>query len=219
LINLPKKVSELNRKEILKSFLEGVNIKEISSIYNFSITTITRQLKKSLGESKFNEVKNIAPIDRIKKEDRISSQIINSDLNNQNSDKTSNLSQPHEDFCNFVELEPVAEGIEFEHQKEVSSKPLKSIEFPEVVYIVVDKEIELSPKLLNEYPEWSFLPALDLNRYTIEIFSAQKDAKNKCNKNQKILKVPNPKVFLIASGHLKNKGITRLIFGDLLISI
>ena len=216
---MPKKVSELNRKEILKSFLEGINIKEISSIYNFSITTITRQLKKSLGETKFNELKNKTKKDNMKIKNQTLSPIINEDINNVISNNSSVSFQHNYDFDSFVELEPINDGIDLENQKEISSRPLKSIEFPSKVFIVVDKEIELRPKLLNEYPEWSFLPTEDLKRVSIEIFSDQKDAKTRCNKNQKILKVPNPRVFLIASAHLKNKGITRIIFGDLLLSI
>ena len=216
---MPKKVSELNKKEILKSFLEGINIKEISDIYNFSTTTITRQLKKSLGDTKFNEVKNKTKKDNIKIKSQILSPITNEDISNVISNNSSTPFQYKDDLCSFVELEPITDGIDLENQKEISSKPLASIEFPKMVFMIVDKEIELSSKLLNEYPEWSFLPSEDLNRVSIEIFSDQKDAKTRCNKNQKILKVPNPKVFLIASGHLKNKGITRIIFGDLLLSI
>ena len=216
---MPKKVSELNKKEILKSFLEGINIKEISCIYNFSISTITRQLKKSLGDTKFNEVKNKTKKDNIKIKSQILSPITNEDISNVISNNSSTPFKYKDDLCSFVELEPITDGIDLENQKEISSKPLTSIEFPKMVFMIVDKEIELSPKLLNEYPEWSFLPSEDLNRVSIEIFSDQKDAKTRCNKNQKILKVPNPKVFLMASEHLKNKGITRIIFGELLLSI
>ena len=85
--------------------------------------------------------------------------------------------------------------------------------------MLIDKKIELNPKTLREYPEWSFLPEDDLDRLTIEIFSEQKFAKKYCTKNQKLIKVPNSKVFLIASQSLKLKGISRIIFNDSLLSI
>ena len=81
--------------------------------------------------------------------------------------------------------------IDNEKQKDLSSKPLNEIEFPNVVYMVVDKKIELEVKLLKDYPEWQFLSENELNRKTIEIFSDLKIAKRYCNKDQKVIKVPN----------------------------
>lgn len=212
---MPKKVSELKRKEIIDSFLNGLNIKEISLSFNFSISTITRQLKNALGEKKFKSIK----------QSKLKSSKINSSFNSKLKEKDNIHSEQFNSldkdnyFSDFVELEPLVDGVELDKQKDISSKPLENIKFPKIVYLVVDKEIELIPKLLNEYPEWRFLPYEDQNRNTIEIFSEQREAKMKCNKNQKLLKVPNPNVFLLASRNLKKKGITRIIFGELLIAI
>ena len=63
------------------------------------------------------------------------------------------------------------------------------------------------------------LPDEDLERKTLEIFSDQRIAKSKCNKNQKLIKIPNSKVFLIASKSLKSRGISRIIFYDNLLSL
>ena len=98
-------------------------------------------------------------------------------------------------------------------------KPINSVDLPNVVFIIVDSNIELQPKLLKDYAFWSFLPEKDLCRNTLEIFSEQRSAKKFCSKNQKIIKVPNPNVFLIASEVLKKKGITRIIFDQLLLSL
>jgi len=216
---LPKKVSEIKKKEIIDSFLKGSNIRDIADIHNFSITTITRQLKNALGENKFKELKKLKSKTISKNVNSVES--INSELNKNENELLEPLSSfsQNQDFSDFIELEPLIDGVQLDKQKEVSSKPLRNIKFPKVVYLIVDKEIELKPKQLNDFPEWSFLPNEDLERYTIEIFSEQKDAKIKCNKNQKLLKVPNPNVFLLASKNLKAKGITRIIFEELLISI
>ena len=85
--------------------------------------------------------------------------------------------------------------------------------------MIVGEKIELVSKLLSEYPEWSFLPDVDLNRNIIEIFSDQKLAKKVCARNQKVIKIPDTKVLLITSGILKSRGITRIIMEDLLISL
>ena len=91
--------------------------------------------------------------------------------------------------------------------------------FPKVVYLVVDKKIELEIKLLKDFPEWQFLPQDDLNRKTIEIFFDLNLAKRSCSKDQKVLKVPNTDVFRIASPVLIAKGISRIVCAENLIAL
>ena len=55
---MPKKVTEKQKKEISDAFVDGVSIKEISLMYDFSIITITNQLKKILGKDIFEQIKN-----------------------------------------------------------------------------------------------------------------------------------------------------------------
>tara|TARA_Y100000589_G_scaffold330537_1_gene380486 strand:+ start:2922 stop:3554 length:633 start_codon:yes stop_codon:yes gene_type:complete len=210
---LPKKVSALQKKEILNLFKVGVDLNDISAKYNFSLITIARHLKNILGAEKFNELKNNKKkfIKTDKKNDIVG-----------NSNKTNKLQATRkEEQSNeqFFEVIPITEGIDFNHHKEFASEPLKDANLPEIVYMLIDKNIELIPKMLREYPQWSFLPNEDLDRMTLEIFEEQKYAKKLCTKNQKLIKVPNSNVFLIASNVLKSKGISRIIFNNLLIAL
>ena len=97
--------------------------------------------------------------------------------------------------------------------------PITDIDFPKIVYMVVDKKIELEVKHLKDYPEWEFLPASDLDRKSIEIFFDIKIAKRYCSKEQKVIKVPNTKVFKIAAPFLKSRGISRIVSSDKLIAL
>ena len=85
--------------------------------------------------------------------------------------------------------------------------------------MIVDKKIELEIKYLKDYPEWGFLSQEELNRKTIEIFFDLKIAKRFCNKEQKVIKVPNTNVFKIVARVLINKGISRIINEDKLIAL
>ena len=85
--------------------------------------------------------------------------------------------------------------------------------------MIVDRKIELQIKLLKDFPEWEFLPFEDLNRKTIEIFFDLNLARKSCNKEQKVIKVPNTDVFRIAAPALISKGITRIVCPDNLISL
>ena len=85
--------------------------------------------------------------------------------------------------------------------------------------MIVDKKIELEIKLLKDFPAWGFLPKDDLNRKTIEIYLDLKLAKRCCNKEQKVIKVPNTNVFKIAAPFLISKGISRIVSDDKLIAL
>tara|TARA_B100000963_G_scaffold311840_1_gene288968 strand:- start:2688 stop:3314 length:627 start_codon:yes stop_codon:yes gene_type:complete len=208
---LPKKVSEQQKKEIFDSFVSGVNLKELSEKYKFSNTTIVKQLKSKLGLEKFNELRD--KNNKLKKENIIPEDNLSTD---NNLDQSIEI-DPFED--KFIEVIPITDGIELDNQKDLASEPLKKVKLPDVVYMLVDKNIELLPKLLKEYPEWSFLPQEDLIRMSLEIYDDHNYAKKLCSKNQKLIKIPNPNVFLVASRSLKSKGITRIIFNNRLLSI
>jgi len=206
---LPRKVSEVEKKAILDSFISGTDIKEIAEIYKYSPATISRQLKKILKKDQFEDIK-IKNTEFNKKQPKES--LEGNSKVNANIEKESSSEE-------IFEILPIINGLDLDNQKELSSEPLSDAKLPEVVYLVVDKKIELIPKLLKDYPKWSYMPAEDLKRTTLEIFADQKHAKRHCSKNEKIIKIPNSKVFIMASKSLLLKGISRIIFDDLLLSL
>ena len=223
---MSKRVSEIQKRQISESFINGKEISELSKTYNFSKQTIIKQLKIILGEEQFNilsdqrKAKSGLKNDNFKFVEKKSKNIRG---------ESQNISQIKEDKYDFFEkdmtseeffeIPPVTTNIDLDNQKDLTSKPLSEANFPDVLYMVVDKNIELEPKLLKDFPEWRFLSEDDLNRTTIQVFSDQKLAKQLCSKNQKLIKVANTNVFLIASENLKSKGISRIIFGDSLLAL
>ena len=207
---MPRKVSDDQKKDILNSFVNGMEIKEISKNSNFSSQTIIKQLKKILGEDEFlkRKIKN-----KSLKEAKV--------IKIENTFGLTKESSANVDFIeeSFVEVVPILTEIDSTKQKDLSSEPIEKKIFPEVVYMLVDNKIELHIKLLGEYPEWSFLPDKDLERKTIKIFSEQKQAKKSCSKNLKVIKIPNPNVLKMASYSLKAKGISRIIFDNSLVAL
>ncbi len=209
-----KKVTDIQKKEILKSFKNGVSIKELSLKFNFSAQTITRQIKNLLGEKEFQEFKSLIS-KNAKKIKENSTSLINEETEiSEISNEKRSTNQIKENFNEFYEIIPLINVKNIENQKELASYPFKNIEFPKMVYILVDNAIELDVKLLKEFPQWSFLPNEDLGRHAIEIFSDPKKAKINCMQNQKVIKVPDPKVFFKVSEILKSKGISRIIFNE-----
>jgi len=216
---LKKKVSDLQKKNILESFRNGVSLKDLSLEFDFSVQTITRQIKKLISDKEFKKIK--ASLDN--KKDSINENNFKdkSNLNNYKVYKSEEDSLPQnaDQDCIFFEVAPLTESVNLDKQIDISSKPLSEIDLPNNLYLIVDKNIELEPKILKDFSEWNFLPEEDLKRLTIEIFQDKKSAQLKCTKNQKLIKVPNSKIFVMTSKILKSKGITRIIFENSLISI
>ena len=223
---MSKRVSEIQKKQISESFIKGKEISELSETYNFSKQTIIKQLKIILGEEQFNilsgqrKAKSGLKNDNFKLVEKKSKNIKGESQNiNQIKENNHDLFEKEMTNVEFFEIPPVTTNIDLDNQKDLTSKPLSEANFPNVLYMVVDKNIELEPKLLKDFPEWRFLSEDDLNRTTIQVFSDQKLAKQLCSKNQKLIKVTNTNVFLIASENLKSKGISRIIFGDSILAL
>ncbi len=220
---MPKKVSEDEKKKILVSFSTGCSLEELSKIYNFSIQTITRQLKNLIGDNKFREIKSsIRDNKKLPKSDinKFKDKLVTENQKDITNEQPRNIDDSFDnETSNFFEITPLTDGVDLEKQKDLSSTPICDVDFPKVVYMIVDKKIELEIKYLKEYPEWGFLSQEELNRKTIEIFVDQKVAKRFCNKEQRVIKVPNTQVFKIAAPFLLKKGVSRIISVDRLIAL
>ena len=223
-----KRLSEKQKQEIVKYFIDGFKIDEISMVFDFSKLTITRNLKKSLGDQRFLELNSL----NIKRANLDNKKInLNKSPNKKNNleDNTKNKFNEEKQNINnqdqtihdteFVEITPLNFEIENATRKDYSSVPISEVELPSIVYMVVDKKIELETKYLKDFPDWQFLPKVDLNRQTIEIYFDLKNAKSYCNKDQKVIKVPNTNVFKIVAPILISKGISRIVSPDKLIAL
>ena len=227
---MPKKVSEKEKQELVMAFLNGQAIEDLAEKFNISKVTIIRHLKKEISEHEYEDIikkskslEKQPETNKSQTENLLKANFDNEDIKNNSNDPkilneniTSSNFQP---IDSFFEIAPVDYEIDNSSRKELSSVSLSEVDFPRVVYMVVDKKIELEIKLLKDFPEWEFLPHDDLNRKTIEIFFDLNLAKRSCNKEQKVLKVPNTDVFRIASPVLIAKGISRIVCAENLIAL
>ena len=202
---MAKRLTEKQKSKIAEYFKNGKTIEALSEEFNCTNLTITRNLKKNLGEVIFKE---------LVKKNKISDEFNNAQTFDVNKSENNNFSTEE-----FIEISPLHFDLENFSRKELSSVPLHEVDFPKVVFMIVDKNIELEIKLLKEYPEWEFLPNEDLKRKTIEIYFDLKLAKRACSKEHKVIKVPNTDVFRIVSPILISRGISRIVSADKLIAL
>ena len=221
-----KRLTEKQKEEILKSFKSGISIDFLSQKYTCTNSTIIRNLKKNLGELEFKELAKKSKISKLKTKNIKNQTLDKEKINFQNKDSKNpkvlneNITASNFDLNDsFFEIPPMDYEIDNLSRKELSSVSISEVNFPKVVYMVVDKEIELEIKFLKDFPEWEFLPHDDLNRKTIEIFFDLNLAKRSCKKDQKVLKIPNTDVFRIAAPVLISKGISRIVCPENLIAL
>ncbi len=223
---MAKRLTEKQKDEMKNLFVNGEELDSLKNRFEVSKLTIIRNLKKSLGDNdydtflkknkKSNKIKNLKIDVNNQKESNIKNNIpkITSDnTSSENTNKDFLIDQP------LIEITPLIEDVNLEVQKDLSSIPINSMSFPKILYMAVDKNFELEIKILKDYIDWSFLPKDDLKRKTIEVFLDIKKAKTNCNKDQKVIKIPNTNVFKIVNKILLAKGISRIICGDKLISL
>ena len=225
---MPKRLSDNQKEEMINRFKDCTSIDQLSIEFGFTKLTISRNLKKSLGNDLFdNLVKNMGEIGKSnigqeknkKKSNKKVNDIKNTDFEKDNDHESSKIDENGFLNSSFMEIVPI--DFEFDNQprKELSSISIDEITFPKVVFMVVDRKIELETKLLRDYPDWHFLPEKDLDLKTIKIYSDIKDAKIDCKKDHKVIKVTNTNVFKIASRIMLSRGISRIICDNELIAL
>ena len=216
---MAKRLTDEEKEKMAILFATGKSIEDLAIDFNSTKLTISRNLKKSLGEKKYGE---------LIQENKLSSQKDNKINHNSNlGKKTDGNFLPDKELIDkeefpadqFLELTPLNYEIENSPQKDLASVSINEVEIPKIVFMIVDKNIELEIKLLREYPDWNFLSQDELNRMTIEIFLDMKTAKRFCKKDQKVIKVPNTDVFKKVAPILLSKGISRIVSADRLIAL
>ena len=229
---MAKRLSETQIAEMINCFSKGKTLDQLSAEFNITKLTVSRKLKKNLGEKKYNHFKNLnkekedsllnngsKTEDQLfeEKRDDYQKEMINK-FDNVNKNKNSSNDEII-DSSSFIEIAPLDSEIDINSQKDLSSVAISDVVFPNVVYMIVDKKIELEIKFLKDYPEWQFLSNNELNRKTIEIFFDISTARRFCHKEQKVIKVPNTNVFKVVAPILRSRGITRIVTSDNLIAL
>ena len=225
---MAKRLTEKQKDEIVKLFISGFNIDELSKQFKYTKLTISRNLKKNLGESKYkallikrlnNNLKNNQneKIEHLNK--NIKNMKIRTNLNNYEQIPNEKIEEELLESTQFIEVAPLNFDIENSVQKDFSSIPIEDIDLPKTVFMIVDKKVELEIKYLKDYPKWQFLSQEELTRKTIEIYLDIKIAKGFCGKDQKVIKVPNTNVLKLVAPILLSRGISRIISSDKLIAL
>ena len=215
---MAKRLTNKQKEEIVKFFMIGKSIGELSQEFNCTKLTISRNLKKNLGEKKYKELISKNKV-AVKNNLNLRNKFYFENKNYGDDEYQMKNAEDHLTISPFVEIAPLDYQIDNTAQKELASIPISEYELPNIVYMIVDKKVDLDIKYLRDYPKWEFLSKDELERKTIEIYFDLRIAKSFCKKDQKVIKVPNTNVFKIVAPILLSRGISRIVSSDQLISL
>ena len=219
---MAKRLTEKQKEEIIKLFTSGISIEKISERFNFTKLTISRNLKKNLGENIYQKIFLRSKADN-KLTSHSESKLTKNTLHNVWNDNKEKFNEKIEKELligsKFVEIAPLNIDIDNSPQKDFTSISISEVIFPKTVFMIVDKKVELEIKYLKDYPKWQFLSNEELNRKSIEIYGELKIAKGFCGKEQKVIKIPNTKIFKIVAPILLSRGISRIVSSNKLIAL
>ena len=99
-----------------------------------------------------------------------------------------------------------------EDRLHVQITPLSQATLPRTCYIVIDKFAELIVRPLKDFADLGQISGEEFQQRTLPIFDNHRVAKRFSNqRTQRVIKVPDSRVFHKTTQHLKLKGITRLL--------
>ena len=132
---MPKRLSDTQKKEIIKGFLNGESIDNLAENFGYAKLTISRNIKKSIGAELFNKLnKNLKSSREV---NLIEDNLKKNYLNKEKPLASKNFSEEGENQgfiedhllqdISFIEIPPLDYQIDAESRKEVSSIPIDEI--------------------------------------------------------------------------------------------
>jgi transposase-like protein len=99
-----------------------------------------------------------------------------------------------------------------EDRLHVQVTPLSQATLPRTCYIVIDKFAELIVRPLKDFADLGQISGEEIQQRTLPVFDNHRVAKRFSNqRTQRVIKVPDSRVFHKTTQHLRSKGITRLL--------
>ena len=113
----------------------------------------------------------------------------------------------------------LAVAVNEQRLQPVSCQPLKDAPLPASVYMLVDKTVELEARPLKEFPELGLLPPEEEELQALQVFVNPRQAKRHCGRSQRVIKIPDTRIFERTASHLLAQGISRLVIENSLYSL
>lgn len=237
----PQKLSDTDKQEIIELYrTTPETTSTLAERYGVSSSTISRFLKNSFSESEHKNLiqqKRLIARTGLTEEPKEDPEIIQETEEN-NEVEPEAIEENRQELVDMMTLnEMLGEDLEdlededdygddedWEEQTadletqilthgrpQIEVLPLSDAYLPKVCYVVIDRFAELITRPLQEFADLGKIPSTEIQQKTLPIFDNQRVARRFSNRSQRVIKVPDGRLFKKTSGYLKAKGITRLL--------
>jgi hypothetical protein len=131
-------------------------------------------------------------------------------------DGTDDAGDPADDLIDEGPSEPVAASPS---QAPVNCLPLEEAQLPGCVYMLVDKVVELDARPLSSFTDLGLLPPGEEERQALQVFVNPRNAKRLCGRSQRVIKIPDTRIFERTAPYLLAQGISRVVIENGLYSL
>lgn len=97
--------------------------------------------------------------------------------------------------------------------------PLSEASLPKICYVVIDRMAELITRPLKDFGDLGQIPASEIGERTLPIFDNHRVARRFSRRTQRVIKVPDGRMFYKTGSYLVAKGITRLLIDGQVYSL
>lgn len=231
------RLTDSQKSELVQRYRRGESSADLAVAYGCSPNTVSRTVKAALDPAEYEQLKQQrsrgvqadAPVqpDPISPSPPDSDPEPETDLqaepDTSNDDESILAIEDADDFADDdSDSEDVGDGeddiftpvavlpLAINHDP-VAVQPLTACEFPDSLYMLVDKTVELQARPLREFTELGQLPPDEEELQALQLFANPRQAKRHCGRTQRVIKMPDPEVFMRRASYLQVKGITRLV--------
>lgn len=230
------RLTDSQKSELVQRYRRGESSADLAVAYGCSPNTVSRTVKAALDPAEYEQLKQQrsrgvqadAPVqpDPISPSPPASDPEPETDLQAEPDTSNDESILAIEDADDFADddsdSEDVGDGeddiftpvavlpLAINHDP-VAVQPLTACEFPDSLYMLVDKTVELQARPLREFTELGQLPPDEEELQALQLFANPRQAKRHCGRTQRVIKMPDPEVFMRRASYLQVKGITRLV--------
>lgn len=110
-------------------------------------------------------------------------------------------------------------GLFTQSQLKVQVLPLSEASLPRTCYVVIDRAAELIARPLRDFSDLGQISPEEVQEKTLPVFDNHRVARRFSNRSQRVIKVPDGRMFQKTLSHLQAKGITRLLIDGQIYSL
>ena len=233
----PRRLSDSEKQDLVGRYKAGESTAALAEAFGCSANTVSRTVKSLLPADayaalKASRLKGSAvappPVDPEPPAAEEAEPLTDDDSSLALDDADDFGEDPEEEIAEdddtgsvdtFTELVPLVGVGDLSDRPFNQAQPFSVDLLPDSAYMLVDKVVELDARPLKEFPELGFLDDAEQERQGLCLFASPRAAKRQCGRSQRVIKVPDTKVFERTCSYLLARGITRLVLDGTLIAL